>query len=331
MGLGFVDLEKAFDSTHGDGDGDATVDGSTRSGSDDGWGLVREDNSKSGGGKRSFGGVRGQDWNEAGQRAEAATVHSSTGPHRQEDGDEGCHEETPLCRRPGPGGEWNTGATGDTGGVERVVLPGMGWNSAYTYIRRKCYTYATREKSWTSSWRGRNWPSGTVSCTWEWLCVEIDGKTSKSTGKSECVESSWVCDGGPVDLKKTTKGQGHEHLCDNGIPVRNGNVGTDRNTNNKGWALQMCENNWVRKIARIKTADRRRMVGLREETGVQMSLKERLVREDRLHCAARTRRKDGGWQLDYRTERQSYMRRTGGEEVGQGWDGRTVLRETRRR
>ena len=28
---------------------------------------------------------------------------------------EGCHEETPLCRRPGPGGEWQTGATGDTG------------------------------------------------------------------------------------------------------------------------------------------------------------------------------------------------------------------------
>ena len=31
-------------------------------------------------------------------------------------GDEGCHEETPLCRRPDPGGEWQTGVTG----VERV-------------------------------------------------------------------------------------------------------------------------------------------------------------------------------------------------------------------
>ena len=48
-------------------------------------------------------------------------VHSSTGPHQQEDGGEGCHEETPLCRRPGPGGEWQTGATGDTGGVEWAV------------------------------------------------------------------------------------------------------------------------------------------------------------------------------------------------------------------
>ena len=71
--------------------------------------------------RRSFGGVRGQYWTETGQRVEPAAVHSSTGPHQQEDGDEGCHEETPLCRRPGPGGEWQTGATGDTAGVEWAI------------------------------------------------------------------------------------------------------------------------------------------------------------------------------------------------------------------
>ena len=59
-------------------------------------------------------------WTEAGQCAEPAAVHNSTGP-QQEDGDEGCHEETPLCRRPGPGGEWQTGATGDPVGEERVI------------------------------------------------------------------------------------------------------------------------------------------------------------------------------------------------------------------
>ena len=58
---------------------------------------------------------------EAGQRAEPAAVHSCTGPHQPEDGNEGCHEETPLFRRPGPGGEWQTGATRDTRGVERAV------------------------------------------------------------------------------------------------------------------------------------------------------------------------------------------------------------------
>ena len=32
--------------------------------------------------------------------------------------------------------------------------------------------------------------------------------------------------------------------------------------------LQVCENNWVQEIARVSRADRRRMVQLREETGV---------------------------------------------------------------
>ncbi len=68
----------------------------------------------------------------------------------------------------------------------------------------------------------------------------------------------------------------------------------------------MCENNWVRKIARVEKADRRRMVELREETGVQRSLTERLVR--------RTLRKDGGSQ----TIGESYMGRAGGDEGGQG-------------
>ena len=35
---------------------------------------MREDNSNSGGGRRSFGGVCGQDWTEAGQRAEPTAV-----------------------------------------------------------------------------------------------------------------------------------------------------------------------------------------------------------------------------------------------------------------
>ena len=35
-----------------------------------------------------------------------------------------------------------------------------------------------------------------------------------------------------MDLKKT-QGQGHEHLCDTGMSVRNGNLGTDRTTTTK--------------------------------------------------------------------------------------------------
>ena len=53
--------------------------------------------------------------------------------------------------------------------------------------------------------------------------------------------------------------------------------------------LQVCENNWIRKIARVTRADRRRMVELREKTGVQRSLTERLVRS-RLQLAGHIER-----------------------------------------
>ena len=53
--------------------------------------------------------------------------------------------------------------------------------------------------------------------------------------------------------------------------------------------LQVCENNWVRKIARVTRADRRRMVELREGTGAQRSLTERLVRS-RLQWAGHVER-----------------------------------------
>ena len=53
--------------------------------------------------------------------------------------------------------------------------------------------------------------------------------------------------------------------------------------------LQVCDNNWVRKIATVTRADRRRMVELREETGVQRSLTERLVRS-RLQWAGHVER-----------------------------------------
>ena len=86
--------------------------------------------------------------------------------------------------------------------------------------------------------------------------------------------------GRPADLKKT-EGQGHEHLCHACMPVRNGNLGTDRTTTTKAAR--------VRKIARVTRADRRRMVELREETGVQRSLTERLVRS-RLQWAGHVER-----------------------------------------
>ena len=42
--------------------------------------------------------------------------------------------------------------------------------------------------------------------------------------------------------------------------------------------LQVCENNWVRRIAGVKRMDRRRMDELREEVGIQKCLMGRLVK-----------------------------------------------------
>ena len=118
MALGFVDLEKAFDTVPRE-----MVMATLR------WMGVPEAEVRTVEGMYEnttaivvvIEGVCGQDWTQTWQRAEPAAVYISTGLHKQEDGDEWCHEETPLCRRPGPGGEWQTGTTGNTGGVERAV------------------------------------------------------------------------------------------------------------------------------------------------------------------------------------------------------------------
>ena len=60
------------------------------------------------------------------------------------------------------------------------------------------------------------------------------------------------------------------------MPVLNGNLGNDRTTTTK--AASVRNHNWVRTTARVTRADRRRMVELREETGLQRSLTEILVR-----------------------------------------------------
>ena len=54
-------------------------------------------------------------------------------------------------------------------------------------------------------------------------------------------------------------------------------------------SMEVCENNWVRKIARVMTAYNRIMVELRGYMGVQMSLTERLVRS-RLQWAGHVER-----------------------------------------
>ena len=61
-------------------------------------------------------------------------------------------------------------------------------------------------------------------------------------------------DGGPADLKKT-EGQGHEHLCDVTSACLY-ETETLAMTERQQPRLQVFENNWVRKIARVVRADR---------------------------------------------------------------------------
>ena len=75
--------------------------------------------------------------------------------------------------------------------------------------------------------------------------------------------------------KLITERQGHEHLCHTGTSVWNVNLGTDRTTTTKAASVR---EQLGQKTARVTRADRRRNVELREETGVQRSLTERLMR-----------------------------------------------------
>ena len=111
-----------------------------------------------------------------------------------------------------------------------------------------------------------------------------DGKTEREVRRRvKAGANAW--NGGPADLKKA-EGQGHEHLCHTSMPARNGNLGSDRTTTTKAASVRK---QLGPKKARITREDWRRMVELREVTGVQRSLIERLVRS-RLQWAGHVER-----------------------------------------
>ena len=89
----------------------------------------------------------------------------------------------------------------------------------------------------------------------------------KSTGRSRGANALRAVeggDGGPADLKETEG----EVMSTCVTPACLYGTGTLAMTELQQQRLQVCENNWLRKIVGVTRADRRRMVELREETGV---------------------------------------------------------------
>ena len=76
-------------------------------------------------------------------------------------------------------------------------------------------------------------------------------------------------------ISKKTKGHGHEYLCDTGMPVRNGNFGTDRITTPKAASVrkQLGSQNSKSKEGRPEKNG-----GGKGRDGVQRIVAERLVR-----------------------------------------------------
>ena len=93
-----------------------------------------------------------------------------------------------------------------------------------------------------------------------------------------------------ADRLKKIEGQGHEHLCHTGMSVRNGNQLAL--TEIQQQRLQVCENNWVRQIAKSNEGRQAKNSGVKGRDGSA----EELDREaDDEHIAVGwTRRKDGG-------------------------------------
>ena len=255
---------------------DITGDGSTRSGSGDGRGHVREDNRKSGGGRRSFGGVRGQEWTEAGQRVEPAAVHSSTGPHQKLL----YADDLALV----------------TNGKQELQETMEEWNGLFIKHGLKLNLEKTEVLH--------------IGHQREELDIELDGKILNQRDSVVYLGGA-VCGDGKTEREVRRRVQAGANawravegvMADRRISKRlKGKVmsncvtpaclyGTETLalTELQQHRRQVCENNWVRKIARVTRADRRRMVELREETGVQRSLTERLVR-NRLQWAGHVER-----------------------------------------
>ena len=81
--------------------------------------------------------------------------------------------------------------------------------------------------------------------------------------------------------------------------------------------LQVCENNWVRRITRTRTkrVDKRRMNDLRKEVGIKCSLTERLVRSSMRWAGHLVRMDAGKLAKRAEVEKQQQCRKRAAAEI----------------
>ena len=122
---------------------------------------------------------------------------------------------------------------------------------------------------------------------WSRVRRREDGERSRS--KSEAGANAWRAVEGVMADRRNSKRLKGKVMSTCVIPACLYGTETLALTELQQHRLQVCENNWIRKIASVTRADRLRMVEIREETGVQWSLTERLV-SSRLQWAGHVER-----------------------------------------
>ena len=176
---------------------------------------------------------------------------------------------------PGPGGEWQTGATGDNGGVERFVYQ----TRAETQPREDgSAAHRPPEGKLDIELQGKIL-NQRDSFVYLGGAVCRDGKTEREVRRRvQAGANAWRAVEGVTAERRISKRLKGKVMSTCVTPACLYGTETLALTELQQQRRQMSENDWVRKIARVTRADRRRMVELREETGVQRSLTERLVR-----------------------------------------------------
>ena len=119
------------------------------------------------------------------------------------------------------------------------------------------------------------------------------GKTERGVRRKVHAEANaWRAVEGVVADRRISKrlGQCHEHFCDTGMPARNGNFDTDRNTTTKASSVRKqlgTKNSKSNEGRQAKNGGVNGIDGRAEEL-------DREPGEEQTTAVGRTRRKDGG-------------------------------------